>query len=144
MEFAGTQSSALASSEGNRSPSYDVPMDESRACSPRSCCCSICLMVSSQWRHAYPRSCSAGITEHSKANAKLKEGLEKLGVHYGEIPRNTGTGHSCGHCSFGCSHGEKQDGTATFLADAVQAGAKIITGDILYTCFTDCCVAIAA
>ena len=66
--------------------------------------------------------------EHSRANVKLKEGLHKLGVHYGEIPRNTGTGHSCGHCSFGCAHGEKQDGTATFLADAVEAGAKIITG----------------
>ena len=73
----------------------------------------------------------AGIVEHSRANAKLKEGLQKLGVHYGEIPRNTGTGHSCGHCSFGCAHGEKQDGTATFLADAVEAGAKIITGDRL-------------
>ena len=73
----------------------------------------------------------AGIVEHSRANAKLKEGLQKLGVHYGEIPRNTGTGHSCGHCSFGCAHGEKQDGTATFLADAVEAGAKIITGDHL-------------
>lgn len=70
----------------------------------------------------------AGILEHSRANAKLKEGLQKLGVHYGEIPRNTGTGHACGHCSFGCAHGEKQDGTATFLADAVQLGAKIITG----------------
>ena len=73
----------------------------------------------------------AGIVEHSRANAKLKEGLQKLGVHYGEIPRNTSTGHSCGHCSFGCAHGEKQDGTATFLADAVEAGAKIITGDHL-------------
>ncbi|CAL5227030.1 g9925 [Coccomyxa viridis] len=71
---------------------------------------------------------TTGIVEHSRANVKLKEGLQKLGVHYGEIPRNTGTGHSCGHCSFGCAHGEKQDGTATFLADAVEAGAKIITG----------------
>ena len=80
----------------------------------------------------------AGIVEHSKANAKLKEGLQKLGVHYGEIPRNTSTGHSCGHCSFGCAHGEKQDGTATFLADAVEAGARIITGEYLPWDLPDC------
>ena len=66
---------------------------------------------------------------------KLKEGLQKLGVHYGEIPRNTGTGHSCGHCAFGCAHGEKQDATATFLVDAVQAGALIITGEALQPCW---------
>ena len=84
----------------------------------------------------------AGITEHSRANAKLKEGLQKLGVHYGEIPRNTSTGHSCGHCSFGCAHGEKQDGTATFLADAVQAGAKIITG--VDNTFTRHCLPLAS
>ena len=70
----------------------------------------------------------AGILEHSKANAKLKQGLERLGLHCGEIPRNSSRGHDCGHCSFGCAHGDKQDATATFLADAVQAGARIITG----------------
>ena len=70
----------------------------------------------------------AGILEHSKANAKLKEGLERLGLHSSEIPRNSSRGHACGHCSFGCAHGDKQDATATFLADAVQAGAGIITG----------------
>ena len=83
------------------------------------------------WEANPPGTLFAGIVEHSRANVKLKEGLHKLGVHYGEIPRNTGTGHSCGHCSFGCAHGEKQDGTATFLADAVEAGAKIITGSDL-------------
>ena len=71
---------------------------------------------------------SPGILEHSRANTKLKEGLERLGLHCGEIPRNSSRGHACGHCSFGCARGDKQDATATFLADAVQAGARIMTG----------------
>ena len=70
----------------------------------------------------------SGIKEHSRANTHLKAGLERLGVHCGEIPRNTGHGHACGHCSFGCASGEKRDTTATFLADAVRSGAKILTG----------------
>lgn len=49
-------------------------------------------------------------------------------MHCGEIPRNSDAGHSCGCCGFGCASGAKQDGTATFLADAVAAGAKILTG----------------
>lgn len=71
----------------------------------------------------------SGIKEHSKANSHLKAGLERLGVHCGEIPRNTGRGHACGHCSFGCASGEKRDTTATFLVDAVRSGAKILTGE---------------
>lgn len=73
---------------------------------------------------------TSGIKEHSKANSHLKAGLERLGVHCGEIPRNTGRGHACGHCSFGCASGEKRDTTATFLADAVRSGAKILTGEL--------------
>ena len=96
---------------------------------PGALACVPCLIEVLEQRWAWTNC--AGIVEHSRANAKLKEGLQKLGVHYGEIPRNTSTGHSCGHCSFGCAHGEKQDGTVTFLADAVQAGAKIITGNTL-------------
>ena len=74
--------------------------------------------------HGFP-----GIKEHSRANSHLKAGLERLGVHCGEIPRNTGRGHACGHCSFGCASAEKRDTTATFLTDAVRSGAKILTGE---------------
>ena len=69
----------------------------------------------------------AGISEHSKAAARLREGLQKLGVRYGEVPLNTSTGHSCGPCSFGCAHCEEQDSTAIYLADMMQAGATSIT-----------------
>ena len=83
-----------------------------------------------------------GILDPSKANVKLKEGLEKLGLHCGEIPRNSSRGHACGHCSFGCAHGDKQDATATYLADAVQAGARIITGTdpLLQLSRFSCCI----
>lgn len=65
---------------------------------------------------------------HSNANARLKSGLELLGVHCGEIPRNSGRGHACGHCSFGCPRAEKRDTAATFLTDAARSGARILTG----------------
>jgi len=74
------------------------------------------------------RRARAGILEHSKQNEVLKEGLQALGVHCSEIPRNCSPGHTCGHCCFGCPTGDKQDATATFLPDAVAAGARILTG----------------
>ena len=49
-------------------------------------------------------------------------------MHCGEIPRNCSPEHTCGHCCFGCPSGDKQDMTATFLPDAVAAGARILTG----------------
>ena len=70
----------------------------------------------------------AGILEHSKPNQKLKAGLEKLGVHCGEIPRNCSPAHTCGHCCFGCPTGDKQDMTGTYLSDAAGHGARIFTG----------------
>ena len=70
----------------------------------------------------------AGIKEHSGQNTQLKAGLQALGVHCGEIPRNCSPEHTCGHCCFGCPSGDKQDMTATFLPDAVAAGARILTG----------------
>ena len=61
-------------------------------------------------------------------NQKLKEGLQKLGVHCGEIPRNCSVHHGCGHCCFGCPSGDKQDATGTYLVDAARNGANILTG----------------
>ncbi|EIE19802.1 FAD/NAD(P)-binding domain-containing protein, partial [Coccomyxa subellipsoidea C-169] len=71
---------------------------------------------------------TTGIKQHSCPNEKLKAGLEALGVHCGEIPRNCSREHSCGHCCFGCPSGDKQDATGTYLADAARIGAKIFTG----------------
>lgn len=56
------------------------------------------------------------------------KGLESLGAHCGEIPRNCSTSHTCGHCCFGCPSGDKQDGTGTYLSDAAGHGARMLTG----------------
>ena len=83
----------------------------------------------------------AGIEEHSKPNQKLKQGLEKLGVHCGEIPRNCSTAHTCGHCCFGCPSGDKQDMTGTYLSDAAAKGTCIFTGEPCICPFPVCRVA---
>ncbi len=61
-------------------------------------------------------------------NQKLQEGLNALGVHCGEIPRNCSPEHTCGHCCYGCPSGDKQDMTGTYLSDAAGHGARILTG----------------
>eukprot|EP00884_Botryococcus_braunii_P004874 jgi/Botrbrau1/14388/Bobra.0014s0037.1 len=71
---------------------------------------------------------NASLTRHSKHNTLLQTGLKALGVHHGEIPRNVVGQHHCGWCCWGCPSGEKQDMTATFLADAAAHGAKILAG----------------
>ncbi|CAL8471472.1 g11014 [Coccomyxa elongata] len=71
---------------------------------------------------------TTGIKQHSRPNEKLKAGLEAMGVHCAEIPRNCSREHGCGHCCFGCPSGDKQDATGTYLADAARSGAKIFTG----------------
>ena len=83
-----------------------------------------------EWTSLQKACClhGAGIKEHSGQNTQLKAGLQALGVHCGEIPRNCSPEHTCGHCCFGCPSGDKQDMTATFLPDAVAAGARILTG----------------
>lgn len=71
----------------------------------------------------------AGVKRHNRNNAALKEGLEALGAHCAEVPRNcAASGHDCGHCGFGCASGGKQDASGTWLLDAVTAGARILTG----------------
>ncbi|GAA98883.1 uncharacterized protein L969DRAFT_50924 [Mixia osmundae IAM 14324] len=67
--------------------------------------------------------------KHNAANQKLIDGAKKVGYHVDEIPQNTGgKEHSCGFCGFGCPYGEKQGGTATWLRDAAENGAKFMQG----------------
>lgn len=65
---------------------------------------------------------------HNRANANLWKGLTDLGADVEEMPRNCSKSSQCGHCPHGCPFGEKQDTTATFLADATSCGAKILSG----------------
>jgi long-chain-alcohol oxidase len=71
---------------------------------------------------------STGVAAHSNHNACLGAGLEALGDHRGEIPRNCDNATDCGLCCLGCPSGERGDMTHTFLADAAGAGAVIIAG----------------
>ncbi|KAK9841741.1 hypothetical protein WJX81_000141 [Elliptochloris bilobata] len=72
---------------------------------------------------------ATGVKRHNRNNAVLREGLTALGAHCEEIPRNCAVAdHECGYCGFGCASGGKQDASGTWLLDAVNAGARILTG----------------
>lgn len=60
----------------------------------------------------------------------LERGLRRLGWHVDEMPRNADgcTMEDCGYCTMGCRLGAKRSTLATYLADAVTDGARIVTG----------------
>ena len=61
----------------------------------------------------------------------LEEGLKKLGWHVDALPRavkGCTQDERCGFCGFGCRPGAKQSSMRTWLEDAQQHGARIITG----------------
>ncbi|MBI3244846.1 MAG: GMC family oxidoreductase N-terminal domain-containing protein [Chloroflexi bacterium] len=63
-------------------------------------------------------------------NQALFDGCQKLGYHVGPIPRNVngcGSPPACGWCGFGCPTGAKQSVLKTWLQDAADAGAEIVT-----------------
>jgi choline dehydrogenase-like flavoprotein len=62
-------------------------------------------------------------------NAALKRGCEALGYHWDPIPRNaSGCEQRCGGCQFGCPYGRKRTALLTFLQDAHDHAARIISG----------------
>ena len=62
-------------------------------------------------------------------NAALQRGCEALGYHWDPIPRNaSGCEQRCGGCQFGCPFGCKRTALLTFLQDAHDRGARIISG----------------
>lgn len=67
-------------------------------------------------------------TQDNMPNATLRKGAEKLGLPVSKIPRNVVGPHSCGWCGFGCRSGAKQSTAATWLVDAANAGAVILSG----------------
>ncbi len=67
----------------------------------------------------------------SRRDEILDAGCAALGWHRGVIPRNVRGCPSpaeCGYCGYGCRHDAKQSGPLTYLADASQAGARIVVG----------------
>lgn len=67
-------------------------------------------------------------SERNGANAALEQGLQKLGLEYGTIPRNVRGCGDCGHCGVGCRLGAKQSTMRTYLVDACRDSAEILTG----------------
>lgn len=65
-----------------------------------------------------------------KRDRMFEEGLRALGWHVDTIPRNARgcpDEHRCGYCGYGCRDGAKRSTALTYLADAVAAGARIVT-----------------
>jgi choline dehydrogenase-like flavoprotein len=67
--------------------------------------------------------------EPSTRERKLQEGCVKLGWHVDAMPRGVrrcAQGKECGYCGLGCRVGAKQSVVKTWLADAHQAGTRLV------------------